>query len=192
MSRFPVNVSVTPWFCFVAATMLLVLPIDWLLGWLVAVLFHELGHVAALLLLRKTINSIVFDQNGIYIKTDNMLPLEEIICAAAGPITGLFPLLFSRTFPHGALCALTMSCFNLIPIYPSDGGRVLMGILRLILPPTKVSNICQIVSAAMLFALLLIITYLTLMNHILLPFALVAVVLLFRNIQEKFLANRRN
>ena len=42
--------------------------------------------------------------------------------------------LLSGRLPRLALCALIHSAYNLIPIYPMDGGRVVENLLLLLLP----------------------------------------------------------
>jgi Zn-dependent protease len=49
---------------------------------------------------------------------------EEIICALAGPVAGAMTIFAWKWFPELAVAGLVQTIFNLIPIYPLDGGRV--------------------------------------------------------------------
>lgn len=106
------------------AFMLLLLPLPWLVAWGVAAAVHELGHIVMLKLLRHPIYRIRITHHGAALETDFLPPMQELLCAFAGPSAGLALLLFVEPFPRLALCAVVQSAFNLLPIYPLDGGRV--------------------------------------------------------------------
>ena len=61
-------------------------------------------------------------------------PVRELLAAAAGPVGSLSLMLMGRFFPRLALCGLVQGLFNLLPIYPLDGGRILRRALELALP----------------------------------------------------------
>lgn len=160
--------------------------------------FHELGHMLAGILLGFKPNSIEIMPVGISVgfesKVDNynkkiknatLLTLKKIIIAASGPITNLIFIAFFSFVNFKFLnidreliiySNILIAIFNLIPIYPLDGGRIIKGILHILYGReesyeyiNKISNICislltAVSSIAILYwkniAILLILGYL--------------------------------
>lgn len=117
-----------------AALLLLVLPIQWVLAAVAAAGFHELCHGCAVILCGGEVKSFTFSGRGASMEVEPMSRGKELICALAGPIGGLVLLLFSRWIPRVAVCAGVQSLYNLLPIYPLDGGRALRCTAALLLP----------------------------------------------------------
>ncbi len=107
------------------AALLLFAPFPLVGAILIAAVFHELCHIAALALLGHPVQGISICATGARIRTEPLPAFHEIICALAGPLGALLLLLFARWFPLVAVCALIQSVYNLLPIYPADGGRAL-------------------------------------------------------------------
>ena len=102
----------------------LLLPLRVLLGIVLAAAVHELGHLAAMYIMGVPVLSVVLRPGGARIEAGPMEPGEEIICALAGPVAGAVTIFAWKWFPELAVAGLVQTVFNLIPIYPMDGGRV--------------------------------------------------------------------
>lgn len=125
-----------------AALLLLVVPLRWVCAWFAAALWHELFHCFALRLCGRSIHGVCIGINGAEIRTDNLSDLDTLLCALAGPAGGLLLLLLSGVFPCLAVCALLQSVFNLLPVYPLDGGRALRGFTGLLFSERWANGIC--------------------------------------------------
>ncbi|MDY3225349.1 MAG: hypothetical protein SOW84_05680 [Candidatus Faecousia sp.] len=119
---------------FVCAVLILMLPLDWLLSGLCAAALHEVGHIIAIYASGGNVLQIRIGVHGAEIRTDLRTTSQELCCAAAGPAVSLLLLLFCRTAPKLALCALIQGVFNLMPVYPLDGGRMLQCLLSWLWP----------------------------------------------------------
>ena len=111
-------------FWLVLGLMVLLFPLRFLVGVLLAAVIHELGHLTAILFTGGRVRGIWLHGGGARIETAPMEPGQAIICALAGPVAGALTVLAWRWFPELAVAGLVQTIFNLIPIYPLDGGQV--------------------------------------------------------------------
>lgn len=111
--------------CILIAVSVFILPLRWLVGWVVAAAIHELFHIWMLRLLKIQILSVDLRANGAVIRTEPMLPFQEMLCSLAGPVGGLSALMLLKIMPHIALCAAIHSVYNMLPVFPLDGGRAI-------------------------------------------------------------------
>ena len=115
-------------FWLMLGLMLLLFPVRFLAGVLLAAMVHELGHLLAIRLTGGRVRRICLRAGGAVIETAPMTPAREVICALAGPAAGAVIVLSWRFYPELALAGLVQTVFNLLPIYPLDGGRVVRNI----------------------------------------------------------------
>lgn len=125
------------------ALLLLILPLKWFFAALSAALIHELCHLAAVRLTGGYVHEICIGRGGASIKIGPMDSLKELICALAGPLGGLILLLLIRWIPRIAICAGIHSIYNLLPIYPLDGGRALQCAVSIYFRPETGERICN-------------------------------------------------
>lgn len=110
--------------CFLWALLLLVLPLPWVTGFFLAAAVHELFHYMVLRIFRIPVLQLWIGVSGVKMDIPALNSTQELFSALAGPVGGLILLCFQRWYPELAVCALIQSCYNLLPIYPLDGGRV--------------------------------------------------------------------
>lgn len=124
------SIAIHP-FCFLWWVIALYLvPLQWLFSWILAAMLHELGHYIALVSCGGTLIRISIRGNGCIMHTSPLSLRREIFCIAAGPLAGIFILLFYRYLPRTCLCAAAQTIYNLLPIYPLDGGRILRCLIQ--------------------------------------------------------------
>ena len=119
---------------------------------MVFAIIHELGHMFSGILLGLKIEKMELMPYGVSvsfrlttkdynnkIKNGNLLELKKIIVAIAGPLTNLLIAIITYYLDIGEeLKALVvysnilLLLFNLIPVYPLDGGRILKSILHIL------------------------------------------------------------
>lgn len=105
--------------------LLLLLPLRWLIASLIAALIHELGHYTAVYIFGGTVHKFNINASGAIMKASGLNKAEEFISLFAGPLAGFIPMIAFRTFPTIALCGMVQSLYNLLPISPLDGGKML-------------------------------------------------------------------
>lgn len=120
--------------CLTGVLLLLVLPLNWLSAAFFAALFHEACHIAVIRILNGKILGVEIGAGGAKISVDRMETHRELLCALAGPVGSFLLIGMYQLFPRLALCASIQGMFNLLPVYPLDGGRVLLCALRILFP----------------------------------------------------------
>lgn len=133
-SRKCIEIATGADFCISAALALLLLPLKWILAAVAAAVFHEYCHYLALRLCGVRVYGVVVGSGGAVMETEAMSDLHELLCALAGPAGSFLLLSLVRFLPELAICAGIQGLYNLLPIYPLDGGRAVRSLLGMICP----------------------------------------------------------
>lgn len=145
--------SVQPDFCVLIALSLFMLPVQWIGGWVFAAAIHELFHILMMRILRIRILSIGLGASGAVIVSEPMTPFQELLCALAGPLGGLSALLLLRLAPQIALSAAIQSSYNLLPVYPLDGGRAVKCAVAFLWGEDSANRISKVMSIIVILLL---------------------------------------
>lgn len=107
---------------------------DWLLAFLIAAVFHEVCHILTVYALHGSVIRMTVKPAGCVLETTRMAQGHQFLSILAGPMGSLSLLLLCRIMPKIAVCGLFHGLYNLLPIMPLDGGRMLRLILNQFLP----------------------------------------------------------
>lgn len=174
-----VHFQVSAAICLSCALLLLILPLKWFAAAASAAFFHELCHWTAVKLCGGKILRIIIGGNGAVMEVEPMGPGRELVCSLAGPAGGLILLLLSRWLPRTAVCAAFHSVYNLLPVFPLDGGRALRCGAALFLSPSSADMFCNQMERFCKAALVLLGIYGTFILQLgLLPIALSVLILI--------------
>ena len=127
----PMNntIQISPVVYLHLALLLLILPIQYIVCFLLAGLIHEMGHFVALKIMKVPIYQFCVTVSGAVIETGETTALQELLCSIAGPFAGMMTCMLGSIFPLLAVCAFVQTAYNLIPLYPLDGGRICQAFL---------------------------------------------------------------
>ena len=141
-------------FCVIALAFFL-FPWQWILGWVAAAIVHEVFHYIAIRLCRCRVWQIHIGLSGTVMQAHFDRPISELLCAAAGPLGSLCLCLVARMLPRIAVCGYIQLLFNLLPIYPNDGGRILKILIMGLCPHRRSESIFRIINGC-LYSLILL------------------------------------
>lgn len=161
------------------ALMLLVLPMQWVFAAALAAAFHELCHYSAVRLCGGEMRNLRAGVTGVRMEVVGLSAFQELLCSLAGPCGSLLLLIAARWLPRTAVCAGFQGIYNLLPIYPLDGGRAFRCGAELLLSNAMGEKVCRCIEWMCLCALVLLGLYGTFFKGLgLLPLALAAAIAL--------------
>ena len=173
-------------------------------------IIHELGHLVAGILMGMKPEKIELMPFGLSvsfkinineynkkIKKGNNLETKKILIALAGPLTNLIIILITYRLKIDIIKSMLIiytnfliMIFNLLPIYPLDGGRILKGILHISFGKRKsekyinnISKITVIIITAITSILILYVQNIS--------FILIDIYLWYLIIKEDFIYKKR-
>lgn len=140
-------------------------------------LIHELGHLVAGLIMGMKPEKMEIKPYGVSISfklttkdynkkilKGNMLEIKKIIVALAGPFTNFIIILIAKNIEFGLFSDLMiiysnliLILFNLLPIYPLDGGRIIQEVLHIFYGKRKAEKFTNCFS----LIILLIVTFIS-------------------------------
>lgn len=133
---------------------------------MVFALIHELGHLIAGLMLKLKPEKIEIIPVGVSISfkpkiedfnhkigCSNILEIKKILISLAGPLTNILIIWITSKISINMLQKISIIyanilivLFNILPIYPLDGGRILKGILNISIGKNKTNKYINIIS----------------------------------------------
>ena len=105
--------------------LLFLLPIEWLLAWLMAMVVHEFSHWLGVKLCGGKVLELSASIGGIQMQSTPLTDRKRLFSILSGPFGGLLLASLGRWFPRMALCSWVLSVYNLLPLLFLDGGKAL-------------------------------------------------------------------
>ena len=133
------------------AVLCLVVPLPWVLSALIAGLVHEAGHILAVILAKGSIHSVYIGAGGAIMESSPLNPPWELVSILAGPVCSFSLMMVCDIWPRIALCGLIQGLYNMLPIYPLDGGRVLACLTETLFRPDAAKKVCGLIKCITIF-----------------------------------------
>lgn len=129
---------------------------NYIFYYVVTATLHEYGHLITAKLLGYRVDGVVYSLYGVGLKTNNVYKRkDDILVSLAGPLVNLiliiicislwwiFPTIYFFTYEF-VISNIVVMLFNLLPIYPLDGGRVIFAMLLKKFKARKILKVNQI------------------------------------------------
>ena len=160
MGRFP-EIRISAGSYIGLALGILLLPLDWLMAGLLAAGIHELCHLIVIWFCGGRVEYLHLNAGGAQIGMVDLSAWQEALCALAGPLGGLVLVFFGRRIPRVAVCALLQSAYNLLPLYPLDGGRVVKCVATIFLAPDRGEVVIETVETVTILGVIVFVLHLS-------------------------------
>ena len=162
------NISFHPLFILLCCVFIYYGYVGLLCSYLLCLIIHELAHALMASRFGYRLNHIKMMPHGASIGGNNMYfsYRDEIFIALAGPLSNfvlcilvlslwwLFPISYVYTLDF-FVANLVVGTINLLPVYPLDGGRVLLALLSRHTSRIKAVKIIKIIGIILSFAIIL-------------------------------------
>lgn len=162
--------------------------LDYFLSIFVAVLVHELAHTVVAKKFNHYVEHVYLDLlNGAAAIDTTYSPYNQtILIVAAGPLSNLALWFIGSYLGLDIFTQINMFLFifNILPIYPMDGGRICKAICQWLTKPSigrKINGYISIVASGLLFILSIMTA-----NVIMALFAALFVFLSYKEIEQKY------
>lgn len=169
-------------------------------GWIMLFAFiHELGHMLAGIVLKLKPKALNFMPFGISVTFETyeykkLVELKKMLIAIAGPLTNMaisaltiFLNINIQTKELIIYSNILIAIFNLMPLYPLDGGRILKGIIRLKYKELKSDKIVNRISNILIIILTVIASLMILyLKNIAILFVIIYLWLIIINENKKY------
>lgn len=164
MKRFP-KIYISIPFCVLIAVLYVLDFGNVFIPTFIAIIIHEAAHILAIRFAGAKIDRIDIRAFGVSVNVPELsyMPYaKEIIIAAAGPVAGLLTAAIASlaaevsgigTLGYFIGINILISAINLIPVYPLDGGRILLSLSLRIFSLRFAYVICYILSILSIGAL---------------------------------------
>ncbi|XMB87385.1 hypothetical protein RJG79_06185 [Mycoplasmatota bacterium WC44] len=146
-----------------------------------SILFHELCHAIVSKIFNRKISKITILPFGTIFEVDsndNINLLEELLIVLAGPLGSLFLMMFDDLYSINRIILI----FNLLPIYPLDGGKIIETLLCKVFNFKLVLKIIYVNSIIFSFSMIIIGVVYSSINFVIIGVALLIINL--KNIDE--------
>ena len=163
----------------------------------VIVTFHELGHITIALILKRKVKSIEFYPTGGYIRFEGKISeniYEDLLISISGVLFQIILALALKTFKNNTMYSTfsfynnIIIIFNLIPLAPLDGHKIIKLLCELFIPYKKTFTIMYMVFWIISLALVLIKSELVLNNIFVSVFVISMNIIEYKN--RLYLLNR--
>jgi Zn-dependent protease len=131
--------------------------LDWFISIFVAVLLHELAHTAVAKKLNHPVEYVYLDifNGAAAIDTTYSSYRDTILIVIAGPLTNLILSLIGFYLGLNIFVSINLFLFifNILPIYPMDGGRICKAICQWLTKPSigrKINGYISVVASLLL------------------------------------------